>query len=179
MPSIVFEPWIGSKYTKDNRFGIRVLVLGESHYGDESNTRSTFTTEVVGWLAKDVRHAFFTKVSKVLLGLDGKTWLDDEARGEVWEHIAFYNFIQGFVSTDSRVRPSAEMWEAAKESFLEVVNKLTPQVVLVLGKELASHLPPMPPGIELCCIQHPSTGFVYSKWNPLFSQAVLRAKENG
>jgi hypothetical protein len=49
-------------------------------------------------------------------------------------------------------------------------------VILVLGKELGSHIPKLADNIEICCIQHPSTGFVYSKWNPLFSDAIKRAK---
>ncbi|NCT66558.1 MAG: hypothetical protein GXC76_02825 [Rhodanobacteraceae bacterium] len=178
MSDIVFEPWIGSKYRGDNRFGVRVLVLGESHYGDKSETRRTVTTEVVRWLAQDERHAFFTKISKVLLGLDKTTWIDDEVRGEVWEHVAFYNYIQEFVSTDSRVSPLDEMWAAAPAPFLHVLSELEPNVVLVLGKRLSAHLPKIPDGVEICCIQHPSTGFDYGLWNPIFSESVQRARNN-
>jgi hypothetical protein len=179
MSEIVFEPWIGSRFTQANRFGTRVLVLGESHYGPESETRSTVTTEVVRKLAQNERHAFFTKISKVLLELDGKTWLDNNSRSEVWEHIAFYNYIQGFVGTESRVRPSPELWNAAQVPFFQVLEKLTPQVILVLGKELSQHLPTILGKVEVCRIQHPSTGFSYAKWNPLFAEAVRRAKANG
>ena len=91
MSGVVFDPWIGSKYFGENHFGLRVLVLGESHYGDVLESRPTVTTEVVRLLAQNERHVFFTKVSKVLLGLDGNTWLDNQQRGEIWEHIAFYN----------------------------------------------------------------------------------------
>jgi hypothetical protein len=176
MSNIVFEPWIGSRYKHNNRFGVRILVLGESHYGEETETRPTATTDVVRRYAQRERYPFFTKVSKVLLGLDSETWLDNRARGDVWEDIAFYNYIQGFVSEDSRVRPSAEMWSAAKAPFLQMLKDLDPNVVLVLGKELGAHLPPIPERIEVCCIQHPSTGFSYAKWNPLFSEAVRRAR---
>lgn len=176
MSDIVFEPWIGSKYFSDNHFGLRVLVLGESHYGDVSETRSTVTTEVVRLLAQNERHPFFTKVSKVLLGLDGSTWLDNHARGEIWEHVAFYNYIQGFVGDDSRIRPSSDLWTFSKQPFLDVVQKLSPMVILVLGKELGSHIPKLSDNIEVCCIQHPSTGFIYNKWNPLFFEAIKRAK---
>ncbi len=173
---IIFQPWIGELYHANNRFGIRILVLGESHYGDESETRSTVTTEVVRSLAQDERFAFFTKISKVLLGLDGNTWLDDFSRGEVWNHIAFYNYIQGFVSSDSRVRPTDEMWENAAEPFLEVVQTLQPKLILVLGKELGNRLPVPAGDIEVCVIQHPSTGFSYEVWNPIFIKALNKAQ---
>ena len=177
--SIIFEPWTGKYYRANNRFNIRILVLGESHYGDESETRSTITSEVVQSLAQNERHAFFTKVSKVLLGLGRNTWIDDEARGQVWEHIAFYNFIQGFVSTDPRVRPTTEMWKNAKTPFLQVVQELQPKLILVLGKELGNNLPSVSCDIEMCVIQHPSTGFSYKKWNPVFLEAAERARTNG
>ena len=176
---IIFEPWIGSKYKINNRFGVRVLVLGESHYGDASETRSTVTSEVVRRLAQDERHAFFTKISKVLLGLDKNTWLDDKERGWVWEHIAFYNYTQEFVSTDPRVRPTEKMWINGEEPFLQVVHKLEPKLILVLGKELANNIPKIPNGIVVCKIKHPSTGFSYEKWNPIFQEAVQRANGNG
>lgn len=129
---IIFQPWIGSRYYADNRFGQRVLVLGESHYGDDSEISSDFTSRVVQDLAKNQRSSFFTKVSKVLLGLNSDHWLDDKERGDVWEHVAFYNFIQGFVSTEARVRPSDEMWENSKEPFLELINTLKPQIILAM-----------------------------------------------
>ena len=54
MSNIKFKPWIGSKYkSDDNRFRIGVLVLGESHYAPESETRSTITTEIVRRLAQN------------------------------------------------------------------------------------------------------------------------------
>ncbi len=177
--SVIFQPWIGNLYRANNRFGVQVLVLGESHYGDEAETRPTVTTEVVRWLAQDERHAFFTKVSKVLLGLDEKIWLNNEARGEVWEHVAFYNYIQGFVSTDPRVRPTTNMWENAREPFLQIVRDLNPQLMLVLGIELGRNLPAVPSSIEVCVIQHPSTGFSYEKWNRMFLEALERARADG
>jgi uracil-DNA glycosylase len=70
------------------------------------------------------------------------------------------------------------MWSAAQQPFLKLINNLKPKVILVLGKELAAHLPPLLAGIEICHIQHPSTGFVYGRWNPLFAEAVKRANKN-
>jgi hypothetical protein len=176
--SIIFQPWIGNLYKANNRFGTRILVLGESHYGDESETKQTVTTEVVRRLAQDERHPFFTKVSKVLLGCYENTWLNDEERAEVWEHVAFYNYIQGFVSTDARVRPTAEMWKNSREPFFQIVRELHPQLILVLGIELGRNIPPVNGGIEVCVIQHPSTGFSYKKWNAKFLEALERVTEN-
>jgi len=178
MSKIVFEPWIGDKYFDSDYFGVRVLVLGESHYGEKQEMRPTITTEVVRWLAQRERHSFFTKVSKVLLGAGKETWLDNKTRSDIWEHIAFYNYIQGFVGNDSRIRPTYDLWNLSREPFLEVVTKLSPAVILVLGKELGRNIPDLPKSIQVCCIQHPSTGFVYSKWNPVFKDSLELAKQD-
>jgi hypothetical protein len=178
MSSIVFCPWVGSKYWDENRFGVRILVLGESHYGLEKDKCSTTTTNVVRQLAQNQRDSFFTKVSKVLLGLDETTYLDDQRRGEIWEHVAFYNFIQTFVANQARIPPTAEMWEAAQEPFLEVLTKLAPDMVLVLGKELSKKLPTIPKSIKVCKINHPSSAFSYRQWNNQFSAAVQQTKQN-
>lgn len=172
MNKIIFEPWIGSRYESENHFGRRVLVLGESHYGGASETRLTFTKEIIKKLGKDERCAFFTKVSKVLLDFDADRYISDSERSEIWEDVAFYNYIPGFVSEDARVRPSIEQWESAVLPFKQVVDILRPQLILVLGKELGTKIPRVDPSITVCVIQHPSTGFSYDAWNPVFKKAL-------
>jgi hypothetical protein len=175
MSNIVFEPWIGEKYWASNSFGLRVLVLGESHYDRDQVPCSTYTTEVVERNVKHGRAAFFTKISKVLLNLD-EQMPSDEERSAIWDEIAFYNYIQEFVSEGTRVRPSHEMWGHGDKAFFEILEHLKPQVLLVLGIELGWHLPAIPASIAVCNIQHPSTGFSYKKWNPLFAEALANAR---
>ncbi|EJL6763076.1 hypothetical protein NMS83_003770 [Vibrio cholerae] len=171
---ILFQPWVGNRYWEANRFGARVLVLGESHYGSGEEANPNFTKDVVQKLAIEQRHAFFTKISKVLLGLDSSHWIADEDRGEVWKHIAFYNYVQCFVSDKARVRPNHDMWQDSKEAFMSVIEYLKPDLVLVLGIQLGDVIPRLESNIEVCVIQHPSTGFSYAKWNPIVSEALRR-----
>ena len=93
MSLVVFDPWVGSKYKSDNRFGVRVLVLGESHYG--ITPTSDFTIGVIEReLDKNTgKHRFFTKISKVLLNVGTEKGISKEERAEPWDHIAFYNYI--------------------------------------------------------------------------------------
>lgn len=174
--SVVFQPWVGKCYKEVNRFGARILVLGESHYGTQEDLSPDFTIGVVEALARRERHPFFTKVSKVLLGLDSSQWISDEDRSEVWDHVAFYNFVQCFVSDQARVRPGQDMWRDSSDAFLQIIEMLKPDLVLVLGKELGENIPNLHSDIEICVIQHPSTGFSYEKWNPLFSDALKRIR---
>ncbi len=176
MEEVVFKPWVGSKYYQDNQFGLRVLVLGESHYHD-GPVNPEFTIGVVKKLAQSERHPFFTKTAAVLLKKESATWLSDTERAEVWEHVAFYNYIQSFVGGTSRIRPTEEMWLAAQKPFLSVIKELNPAVVLVLGFSLWSRLSqPLPEGPEFCMIKHPSTGFRYQEWTPKFIKALIQAK---
>lgn len=55
----VFDPWVGSKYWSTGYGGVRVLILGESHYGDIGTESATFTTEVVKKWGQDNRLKFF------------------------------------------------------------------------------------------------------------------------
>ena len=172
MEHINFKPWIGSKYATTNAFGKRILVLGESHYGNPYAATTDFTSDVVREYGQRTRYAFFTKVAKVLLQKDKSAWLSDVQRSEVWEHVAFYNYIQELVGDYSRQRPTYEMWLAAERPFLEVIAQLRPHLVLVLGTELARWIPALPAEITVCTIQHPSTGFDYTIWNPRFADAM-------
>ncbi len=178
MTAIRFKPWVGANYAHKNRFGLRVLVLGESHYGPDLVPTSGLTCEIVRRLGQVERNRFFTKVAKVLLGLDKATDISDEARAQVWEDVAFYNYVQSIVGNSARVRPSKEMWDAASTPFREVLDRVTPDVLLVLGFELKKRVDEIeiPSNIEVCGVKHPSTGFDYGIWNPRFSKAVSRAK---
>ena len=177
MEHVRFMPWIGSKYESGNRFGKRVLVLGESHYGDSSDANEDFTTFIVHKYGLPIGGGgFFAKVVKVLLQKDATIWLTAEERAETWEHVAFYNYIQAFVGDGARQRPTHEMWLAAERPFMEVVAALRPHLILALGKELERRMPALPAEITVCNIQHPSTGFSYAKWNPRFAEALAMAR---
>jgi len=53
----IFDPWVGSKYRSSGFGGVRVLILGESHYGIGTES-ATFTTDVVKEWGQDKRTAF-------------------------------------------------------------------------------------------------------------------------
>lgn len=186
-----FKPWVGDRYTNSSLIGQRLLVLGESHYGDDSWGAEEFTQEVVRTWAIQKRHAFFTKVAKLVLDLPDERWVDDDLRETFWHSVAFYNYVQEYVGPWARHRPTDEMWEAAAVPFLDVLAELRPTAVLVLGSELWRRLPasdyikprsqhPMrvyraPAGSSIAAeVRHPSApGFTYQPWRPRV-RALLR-----
>ena len=169
----VFDPWVGSKYWTEGLSGVRVFVLGESHYGDAGTESRSFTTEVVKEWAQEKRHRFFTVTQRLISGLGSET---DEQRAEFWEHVAFYNFVQAFPGSEPRQRPTPEMWSGAAVPFLATVQELKPHLVVVLGYELQSNLPTLPEGIHVCSVQHPSSrGFQYEQWQSAIRLALQSA----
>lgn len=174
MSEIIFKPWVGPKYASaDNHFDRRLLVLGESHYGPVGAECPDTTIEVVQrYTQGGARLAFFTKIAKVLLGLDGTTWLSNALLMETFQNIAFYNYIPMFVGDYARQRPTSEMWEAGRTPFIKVLDQLQPQLVIILGKTLNHHVPELPGNTQRCFIQHPSTGFSYTEWGPRVTQAI-------
>lgn len=150
-----FDPWVGSKYQSDGIDGIRVLFLGESHYGETSDIYPEYTSDIVRKYGQNERAAFFTKVAKLILGYGKEEWISDSDRAEAWEKVAFYNYIQSILPKE-RERPTPEMWEQAPPYFFQTLDELKPQVVVVLGLELMRNIPPAPEGIIVCSSVHPS-----------------------
>lgn len=170
-----FNPWIGSKYGQNSRFGRKVLVLGESHYGDRP--RPEFTIDVVRRYGQEQRARFFTIAAKLLLGMGAGAWLSDQERAEVWEHVSFMNYVPGLVGGSSRERPTEEMWRAGEKPFLSAVEELKPDIIVVLGQELSHWLPELPPHITVFAGKHPSgRGFNYAEWNPQFTKTLQEAR---
>lgn len=64
---INFRPFVGSKYA-DSRYGVRVMVLGESHYADEHDVGHDYTQYVVKTHAYCTGISFFSKLTAVLRG---------------------------------------------------------------------------------------------------------------
>lgn len=175
----VFEPWEGSKYRSGGLEGVRVLILGESHYGDVGTESAACTIETVKDLGQERRNRFFTVTQKLVSGINPEEWVPDKTRVEFWESVAFYNYVQSFPGDKSRMRPTQEMWANAATPLLKTLQELRPQVMVVLGLELQSHLPEIPSGIRVCNVPHPSSrGFQYERWQPVVKTAISAARND-
>lgn len=167
-------PFVGEKY-RNSRYGVRIMVLGESHYSYEEYTGANFTQKVIADCAYVPGFAFFSKLTNVLRGrID---WPTDEERREIWQHVAFYNFVQEFVGGESRIAPTREMWREAQKPFQEVVRTLEPDVILVLGARLWQKVDALPPTfpVEWCGITHPSGGMAYKPSIAALAESVQKA----
>lgn len=178
MENIAFKPWVGRNYIT-NKFGAKILVLGESHYGSPEDEYEDYTIDVVKMWGQENRLAFFTKIAKTLLNYDSSDYLNDHERYALWENVSFYNYVQAIVGEGARIRPSDEMWKKSEIAFQEVIQRFEPQIIIVLGKELADNLPIISEEIEVCFLNHPSSGgYSYAINNQLVQNSIETIKNN-
>jgi hypothetical protein len=184
-------PHIGEDYGKQIPWGLRILIVGESHYRPEP-LDPDFTKHVVKEVIDGANYPFFTKAVGVFYG----HWPNHELRRQFWRSAVFYNFIQESVGAGPRIRPSDEMWRNAGPALEEVLIEYRPGFVLVLGKELWANLPiPLKQGPRVTLldgqsresrlyfndagyavtfgIYHPSSGgWNYTRWTPWVKSAL-------
>lgn len=78
--------------------------------------------------------------------------------------------------TKALQRPTPDMWKRSEEAYYQVLQELKPDLVVVLGKQLARNLPAAVDGIVLCEVNHPSSGFKYQDHVQSLVDAIEEAK---
>lgn len=147
--SVHFVPWVGCNYESGRLFQQRILILGESHYTKKylkespENTRN-YTRHIMQLWAVQKNATFYSKVRNLILRankLSVEGYHSHEQRQKFWDSVAYYNYVQEYVGSSSRVRPKSQHWTEASGAFWEVLECLKPDVCIVLGDELWKHLP--------------------------------------
>ena len=150
MSNVNFRPWIGKNYLSSGLDGKRILVLGESHYCTDSEKcekceRKEIADECHAF-TEDVLNAYVynysgEKYEQTFLcferAMAGKV-LTQEEREDLWNGMAFYNYIQV-----AQTGPRQELVNTpeSEPAFLEVLKELTPDAIIVWGKRLYNTLP--------------------------------------
>ncbi|NBA84857.1 hypothetical protein GVN16_03755 [Emticicia sp. CRIBPO] len=183
MYKIKFSPYIGVNYNAQNP---KILIVGESHYrGEGDENGNAFTTYVVNRFAKrnkGEKRKFFTIIAKIL-GERVNEWLDTDSAIEIWDRLAFYNYVQEFAGDKARKRPTDEMFNESAEALEEVFQDLKPDIVVFLGKKLSYHIQQnhvSKNGVIFCYWTHPSTPkyFRYSESIDSLNEAKDKFKLN-
>jgi hypothetical protein len=192
MADPVFKPWRGKNFPDTDSDNFRLLVLGESHYATPDHANSDITNWVVEHHMNGTqREPFFTKWGHLLAGRDPFA----NAAGQIFDEVAFYNFIQRLVGAMHDDRPTDSDWINAQGPFLTVLDTLRPHAVLVLGMGVWDHIR-FPDGsrsevdgsdrqrlwirpdgwrIAAAPINHPqSHGFSAVKWQPFVDDLLQR-----
>lgn len=149
MEHVFFKPWIGKNYETGGIFSKKILVLGESHYcggcdqcglkyGPECeilNTNKCILDLLDGYT--DRWTSTFHKFERSLVNKE--TTLEDS--NEIWNSIAFFNFLQ-VAMNDKREGGTAKEYDEGRTAFLEVINELQPDLIIVWGtSRLYNNLP--------------------------------------
>lgn len=205
MKHVFFEPWIGKDYETGGIFSKKILVLGESHYcgNPECNGKCGFRdfpeggcedfthNTVIGYLngAKGGWTSTYLKFEKSLY--DASKENNFKERDErIWNSLAFFNFLQVDM-VEARKGGTPEDYEEGRKAFLEVINELEPDLIIVWGTtRLYNNLPgradgwmdgeefvvdnwSVPNGYyqlksgkksRVIAVYHPSTGYSWDWW---------------
>lgn len=136
-----FAPWIGDAYRRrrddpeDSCCDGRWHIMGESHYGNETDRHADATIGVVQELAIP-GYRFFDTLLSVVTGKP-KEALD---RAADWSNFAFSNFVQDILPDENR-RPERSNWQSGREAFFGQLSATRPKQLLVVGREQWGNLP--------------------------------------
>lgn len=136
---IFFKPWVGRDYNTGGVFGKKVLVLGESHYGDATDA----TDETIGVVKEFVYEYWGAPYQQTFLcferALAGRE-LNQEEREQLWNSVMFYNYFQKS-TTGPRTEPDMTAQKESEEAFRELLEHYQPDVIIVWGQRLYNLLP--------------------------------------
>ncbi|MBR4645869.1 MAG: hypothetical protein IKO75_01970 [Bacteroidales bacterium] len=147
MKHIRFKPWVGNKYETSGFLGKKILAIGESFYCSEEQAVATLTDKVVtDYLA--IRNGEFRENNgkwtntylKFERSLKGKETSPEDSQ-DIWNSISFYNYLQVPMS-GARESGATIDYKNAEDAFLEVINELQPDLIIVWGVgKLFNNLP--------------------------------------
>lgn len=136
---IFFQPWVGSDYNTGGVFGKKVLVLGESHYGDApdqtDDTIGTIKEFVYDYWGESYQQTFLC-FERALAGRE----ISQEEREQLWNSIMFYNYFQKS-TTGPRTAPDMTVQQESEEAFHELLAQYQPDAIIVWGQRLYNLLP--------------------------------------
>lgn len=214
-----FLPYIGANFYEGGVFSKRILVLGDSHYCGECDNCGimskidsmdsachNFTRNVVSKFlkyrqGKELRETWMNTFLKFERALVGHETNASESM-EIWDSIAFYNYIQTAYMPHSRQAYTNIEYELSSPYFWQVLNELKPDVTIIWGYRMWDRLPGenwidgqtiYASGIEekygyyvlingkkVLALRsiHPSIGFAWNAYGELFKKAFkLRVPE--
>lgn len=136
-----YVPFIGDDYKSGLAGGVRLLLVGESHYEkkgltiDESRnyTLYNFGDYVDANCDLSGDSTFFKRIGKL------PTLKEGPSRSEIadaWRRVAFTNFLQRSVGEKASDRPGQDLWGTGEPALREIVNRLEPDAILFISKSV-------------------------------------------
>lgn len=158
--SYFFEPWIGTAY-KEGLKGVKTLIVGVCHfckvqcqfynqcathdgvknldltcpfYADRSDREyyrlsNSNNIEITSFIDGDAPYPAYKLLTYYMLKCSGD--LPSDKKSELWEHIAFTNYLQFFHNNSGALPEEISLYEKDYPAFRELVEFLAPEVVYV------------------------------------------------
>lgn len=140
-----YHPWVGDRYWGQAQ---RWLLVAESgccrgaEGADGSRQMIQAQNKVNMDACRDASYRLFAGAQRLMTGQD---LLDSASTNDFWRTVAFYNFLRDSMPS-SKQRPTPKQLQESLPAFNEVVCRIQPHVVLVLGLNLWMALPGEPEG---------------------------------
>jgi hypothetical protein len=165
------KPWVGKDF-KDQE--IRVLILGESWYGDFQQKDEIRYIET--WIRRESpgkTDRFFSRIYNACNSKSAAQSTELE-RSVFWHKVAFTNLVSESVGNKARIRPNDAHWKRGVRRLELLLKKLKCNRVLVLGLEAGFYAETVLKKVEITFVKcpHPSgygvtTECLREKWREL------------
>lgn len=136
----MWMPWQGQGYAAR-----KLLLLGESCYswrenGELIHPQPDHPVMLAEWAMAEPNTTigFLRKLTRALCGVETPTVEQAQA---VWQSVAFTNYVPVAVGEGHAANPDRAAWAQAANELPDLLNMLSPRVVIVLGKDMWSRMP--------------------------------------
>lgn len=130
-----FKPWVGDNY---GRNGKSILVLGESIYRCPRTSPDRCIELITNNASGTERHKFYTNIFLAFEGPEKAR--TPEEKSIFWHSVCYINFVDDLVES-SRLSPSRESFDKARDDWQRLLDHFKPDYVVALGKRLWDNLP--------------------------------------
>jgi hypothetical protein len=134
---VKINPHIGNNYFKVSP---RILILGESAYDIKHKGDRDLLVNAINHIINGVKKSKYTKYpqtkrffTKLYNLFNGKKYSDKKS---FYDDICFYDYIQEILKTSReklKDKILTKYFEEAKEPFEEIIKKLKPDIIIILG----------------------------------------------
>jgi hypothetical protein len=144
-PMLHWLPFVGKDYTK-SPIGKKLLIVGESHYvpaeedADDGYSDETWTRKFIckeglklpPYYVGNPINPLIKNTEKAIFNTQNPT---DENKQKLWHSVVYFNLVQRLLeSRNSEDRPNDDDFIKGWKVFSEIIEKLQPNICLVLGK---------------------------------------------
>jgi hypothetical protein len=128
-----YHPWIGDNYGTKSLFGVPVLIVGESNYGEAEQRNDRYATRKIinNVIRKEWNIRFFSNIQRCFV----EEAQSIESRVAFWNSVAHYEYLQHMLSGPYE-QPQEHMWSGSRAAFEKVLRRLRPKCILFASKRL-------------------------------------------